>query len=225
MSTAEETATLQHAFDRAENAGKAVFYSKHAGLQLVRQRTVRAQNALGNDYIAVPPVVYRFVDHARVGVLTVAPNQDVLEDGPGGAEQDAIAWLMSHPRYGVRFVRKGQEPGRPLPTDEDFLSMVTTATANRDFAALDELEAQEKRTHQRSLLLANVANARKALESVDLPEAPAEDPLPEGYDRGEAVAYLQAHDITVPDGTTDRQIVAMFDTLGPEEDEGGNPRP
>jgi hypothetical protein len=224
MAAQDNTATLQHQFDVAEKAGKEVFYSaKHRGLQLQRQRTIRAQNALGNDYVAQEPVIYRFAPN---GMITVEPGQDVLPDGPGGAEQDAIAWLTSHPRYGHRFVWKGHEPGRPLPSDEDFLGMVNVATANRDFNALDELEEQEQRTHQRSMLLAAVVSARKALESVKPgPPTHGEPELPEGYDRAEAVAYLQARDIAVPDGTTDQQIVAMFDTLGPEEDEGGNPRP
>lgn len=67
--------------------------------------------------------------------------------------QDALAWLTAHPLLNERFWHDGHEPGRPLPTDSDFLGMLTEHTALLQSEPIEVMLEQERATHARTLLL------------------------------------------------------------------------
>lgn len=210
-----EVATLQQIVETTP--GSETFYSKHRELQLVRQRTIKVENTVGHTVVVQDPVVYRFGPN---GVLVVEPGQDELPDGPGGATQDVVAWLSTHPRLNRRFQWQGHEPGQALPLDGDYLKAVTRATAHGDVKALRMLKAEEEGSHARPLLLSAVNNALEALEANPLVETPPdEDPLPEDYDRVETLEWLATNDIVVASDATDQQLVAMVEAALIEKDD------
>jgi hypothetical protein len=158
------------------------FYSRGRNERLIRQPKVRDLSAIGTQRTIQEGVRYEFAPEGRIEVYE---GQDMLPDGPmavneatGRLEptpQDAISWLRAHPLFNQRFWEEGAEPDRPLPTEEAFLDVVTTAVATMAPEDVEQLEAwlaQERSSHNRPVLLAaadgalrKIAQTRKALEA------------------------------------------------------------
>lgn len=148
-------------------ARRFTFASGSSLLRLVRRQHVRHPNAVGDMITVQEPVRYDFRD----GLLTVEEGQDVLPDGPGGREQDVVAWLRSHPALGRRF----HELGVQAPPEHEFLLAVNEATARLDEHLLRQLMDEEREAYGRGHLL---ELAERALETVQatLMDASAQEP-------------------------------------------------
>jgi hypothetical protein len=156
MSTAVETEIKTHEF-----------YARGRHEKLVRQPAAEMHTALGAK---VPVQASVFYDFAPDGHLTVREGQDLLPDGPidpatgERSMQDAVAWLSSHPLLNTRFWHDGHEPDRPLPTEDDFLAIVTDAAAALQREPIVVALEQERASHNRPVL---VKTAERALARVD----------------------------------------------------------
>lgn len=143
------------------------FYAKGRKEKLIRQPAAETYTALGAKVPVQESVSY---DFAPEGWLEVREGQDMLPDGPVDPEtgqrtkQDAVAWLSAHPLLNTRFWHEGHEPDRPLPTEDDFLAIVTDAAAALEREPIVVALEQERATHGRPML---VKAAERALLRVD----------------------------------------------------------
>lgn len=182
-----------------KGAAKATFRTKHTNLLLWRKQTKEVRNHHAELVSRDEGVYYQFKPGpAGDGVLDVYEGQDVLPDGYDAAsgevvEQDAISWLRNHPDLNLTdvggFHEEGREPGRPLPTDADFLADVMLAVNALDADALEQLLEQEEATHKRPLLL---GTARKALDGVRAVAEQAQGGEGEGTSGNGRAAELEA---------------------------------
>lgn len=147
------------------------FYSRGREERLIRQGEIKAPvGPLGTLQHLRDAVRYEFGPDGR---LIVEEGQDILADGPRDpvtrqpTEQDALAWLRSHTQLNIRFWEEGAEPDRLLPTEEDFLEVVTEATITLNREVLLGLIAQERDSHGRPMLLKTAANALEQVDKMD----------------------------------------------------------
>lgn len=157
-----------------EQQGKPIqFYSRHSNLTLWRVSPITEVLAGGILRTAQEGLAYNFEPNGR---LTVYVGQDVLptrQTHLNTAEnEDAVDWLRRHPLLNNFFYEDGAEPGRPLPTDADFLRDLLAATADLQEDRVQAMRAQEVESHGRQNLidacdtaLARIADARAALEA------------------------------------------------------------
>jgi hypothetical protein len=144
------------------------FYSRGRGEKLIRQPLTMIETALGRQIKQQERVAYDFAPDGR---LEVYEGQDMLADGPVDpetlrpTEQDAVAWLTSHPLINERFWHEGHEPGRPLPTEEDFLGLLSQHTALLEAEPIVVMREQERETHARSVLLEACERALAAIDA------------------------------------------------------------
>ena len=139
---------------------KHTFTSRGREERLVRRPLHITQDSFGQQHRQQEPVRYLFGPH---GTLEVYEGQDLLPDGPpefnpetGRMEptvQDAVAWLDSHALLNTRFWHDGHEPGRLLPTEQDFMALVTDAAVTLAEEPLLVALEQEHATHKRPLLI------------------------------------------------------------------------
>lgn len=157
------------------------FYARGRNERLVRQPLLHVETALGRKIKQQDRIDYDFAPDGR---LTVRDGQDLLPDGPIDPEtgeptmQDALAWLTSHPLCNTRFWREGHEPGRLLPTEEDFLAICTEAVADLKAEPIMVALEQERATHNRKLLVQTAERSLAAIERT-LQAIAAQEP-PEG---------------------------------------------
>lgn len=142
------------------------FYSRGRAEKLIRQPTIQTFTALGAKVQAQGTVAYDFAPEGR---LEIREGQDMLPDGPPDENgqptvQDAVAWLFAHPLLNTRFWCEGHEPGRPLPTEDDFLAIVTDAAAALEREPIVVALEEERASHNRPML---VKAAERALARVD----------------------------------------------------------
>lgn len=161
-----------------------VFYSRHGNLRLPRVKQVMRIDQLGQQH---PHVYFRDENGQEVtrrvyefqnGMLQVQPGQDVYPDGPGGEPQDSLTWLRNHHEFNKRYHEHGNEPDRPLPSDEDFHRMLRRHLVALDVEAVVAMLAQERETHKREALIKageqvrrEILQLRQELENGDPPEA------------------------------------------------------
>jgi uncharacterized protein with von Willebrand factor type A (vWA) domain len=144
------------------------FYSRGRGEKLIRQPLLLAETALGRQIKQQERVAYDFAPDGR---LEVYEGQDRLADGPLDPEtmqptvQDAVAWLTSHPLLNERFWHEGHEPGRLLPTEDDFLGLLAEHTALLQAEPIQVMLEQERSTHARSVLLGACERALAAIDA------------------------------------------------------------
>lgn len=146
------------------------FRSKHAELCLVREPLIRTVEATGIQRTVNELTAIRCKFRGGVLVVTedvrvapvpgLVPNR-VMPDGVLGAEQDMLTWLRSHPDFNSRFHEDGNEPDRPLPTDDQFLEAVNDAAFRLDEEAITAMLAQERETHNRPVLVKAADDQRK----------------------------------------------------------------
>lgn len=180
----------------AEQVKVHSFYSRGRNEKLIRQPMLMLETAAGRQIKQQDRVAY---DFAPNGKLAVREGQDMLADGPIDPAtgeprmQDALTWLTSgykgvygdygpHPGLNVRFWHEGHEPDRPLPTENDFLELLTAHTITLDVAPIEVLLSQENETHKRPVL---VGAAERALGQVratlaELERREAEAAAPKG---------------------------------------------
>jgi hypothetical protein len=159
------------------------FYSRHGNLRLPRVKQHDRLGPLGDRYAHIfftdenGREITRKVYEFERGQLTLTEGQDTYPDGPNGEMQDAVTWLRRHPEYNSRFHEEGREPGRPQPSDEDFLAAVTEAALNLDDEQITALLRQERATHQRPTLLKTADDARRRVlalkEQAQIPDEAA----------------------------------------------------
>jgi hypothetical protein len=143
------------------------FYSRGRAEKLIRQPAAETYTALGAKVPVQSSVYYDFAPDGR---LEIREGQDMLPDGPVDPAtgertmQDAVAWLSSHPLLNTRFWHEGHEPGRPLPTEDDFLAIITDAAAALEREPIVVALEQERGSHNRPML---VKAAERALVRVD----------------------------------------------------------
>lgn len=131
------------------------FRSKGMDYRLVRRSKVVTPNGFGHLQTTQTPVRYEFKD----GLLRVTEGQDVLPDGPNGAEQDALGFLRSHPRLNVRF----WEVGVRMPPESEFYEAAAAAGIQYDEQRLRELIDDERNSYGRQHL---IDFAERTLETV-----------------------------------------------------------
>jgi hypothetical protein len=194
------------------------FYSRGRNERLVR----RAQGdpittPSGVPIQQAPPVRYEF---APAGRLDIAEGQDKLQDGPYDPEtgepgwQDAVEWLTSHPLLNVRFWHEGHEPDRPLPTEADFMEVITGAAADLDPERVQEALDQESASHNRPLL---IATAQGALERILRTRAEIEAAQAHAESRDAEREAREIHEAGVP--------LPEDASLAPVEDDEPAPEP
>lgn len=143
------------------------FYSRGRLEKLVRQPQVDVPTMMGTLLRQQESVSYSFAPN---GWLEVYEGQDVIADGPMDpetlqrTEQDAVAWLSSHPLLNTRFWHEGHEPDRPLPTENDFMATLTDAAAALTPEPVRVALEQELATHKRPVL---VKAAERTLETIE----------------------------------------------------------
>ena len=138
------------------------FYSRHRKLRLIRiPQAVVNDNWGGQITRERFPGVTRSIYEFENGQLTVTDGQDVFPDAPDGSAQDAVQWLRSHPEFNVRFHESGNEPDRPLPSDEDFMDMINEASLELNVDRIVELLREERESHNRASLMTFADRARK----------------------------------------------------------------
>jgi hypothetical protein len=145
------------------------FHSKHGALRLPRVKQVNRLDQLGNQHahvyfkdennVDISRRVYEFEN----GTLTLREGQDVYPDGPGGVEQDAVTWLRAHPEYNGRFFESGNEPDRPLPSDDDFHRNLRRHLLALDHDSVVGMLKQERETHARPVLLTAADETRREI--------------------------------------------------------------
>ncbi len=151
----------------AEQTTTHSFYSRGRNELLIRRPLQFIETATGPRLKTQDRVVYDFSPDGR---LDVREGQDRLADGPRDPEtgepsvQDAIAYLEAHPLLNSRFWHEGYEPGRLLPTEDDFLEDVTAAVAALSVERIEALQEQEEASHNRSLLVKACTRAIKQVE-------------------------------------------------------------
>jgi hypothetical protein len=193
--------------EHAQEQGVAVYYSKSTNLRLVRRPKLERINSISQIEVAQEPLRYLF---APEGTIVVYEGQDILPDGPGGAMQDAVAWLDNHKNLNTLFWREGAEPDRALPTEQDFLAQVNQALVARDVETIKALLAAEDATHQRKVLVDSAVSALTALrdagEDISDPEPAVMVTGLEGLDRIALVQKAMEVGLEVPESVTDDQL-------------------
>jgi hypothetical protein len=150
----------------AEQVKVHQFYSRGRLERLVRRPLDFAELASGRRIKTQERVLYDFGPNGR---LEIRDGQDMLADGPVDPAtgeptmQDALAWLMAHPLLNERFWCEGREPGRPLPTENDFLELLTGHVIALEAAPIEVLLASERASHDRRML---IDAAERALSQV-----------------------------------------------------------
>lgn len=148
----------------------------------VAQETVVFVSAPRRNYLAVRrPHVERANDVGQVGTVVEGVSYDFAPDGlfratvgkdvmvdPDGVERDQVDWLRAHRDCGLMFVEEGREPGRQLPTEEEFSAEVVEATADLDSERLRGLLDEERSTHGRPGLIALVEGALRKVEGLEV---------------------------------------------------------
>lgn len=180
--------------------GKVKFLSHDTNLRLVRRGAVDAVDASGRWFLKEPEVSYQFATGpGGLGQLEVEDGQDVLPDGPGGAERDATAWLRAHPLNGVPgwFYEMGREPD---PSDVSVLvGEIAVAAAAGDIGRLREIEHAERTGYSRKDVLMVAEAAIRTLEQ----KAPSGDVYASDGQDGESAAGESDGDA---DGPTGRRL-------------------
>lgn len=145
-----------------EAPGTAIrFYAKSLNYRAIRQPQTHIQGATGQRQEVLKPVRYEF---SPDGTLTVRVGNDVLPDGEydpdagAGTPLDAVGWLRRHHDLNVYFWEEGREPGRPQPTETEFLKSANEAFQGENVERLVELLVQERNTHGREVLIGAVEN-------------------------------------------------------------------
>lgn len=152
---------------QARAAEKATFYSKGDNYRAVRVPAVDQVTAYGSVVVAKHELVYDFSPDGRI---TLRAGDDVLPDGPfdeetGGFEsQDAITFLRRHPDRNSLFWEEGKEPGRPVPSDDVFIGLVTDAAITLNRKPIAALLDQERVTHKRDNLIRQAEAALAKIE-------------------------------------------------------------
>lgn len=214
----EDTQTIAETIEQFEDdPTMVVFYSRVARLRLIRQNRTEVPIPTGGWVQGLPSVKYEFM----AGSLAVKQGQDVLPDGPGGAEQDAVAWLMAHPALNVEFWRDGEEPGRLQPTDREVHAEITDALIERDEVKLIAIIERERETHKRKALIDAAKDAIERLralqgaqqEDAETPTA-AVEPAEAPFDRDDAIRRLQGIGIEVKPEVTDEQLQSALLVAG-----------
>lgn len=164
------TATKQQERAEAVTPKTWTFRSKHGSFCIVREPLIRSVEATGIQRTINQESAIRCKFHQGVLVVTedltvtpaegIVPNR-VMPDGPMGEPQDMVSWLRSQRDFNLRYHEEGNEPDRPLPTDDQFLEMVNDAAFALDEERITELLAQERETHNRSVLVKAADDQRK----------------------------------------------------------------
>lgn len=142
-------------------AKRYTFRSRGENHRLVRvQRQMGENPATGRQFVVQEGLTYSFAPN---GLLEVEAGQHVLPDGPNGQEQDALAWLRAHAQNGEYFTEDGNEPERPRPTEEEMNAAIIAAVSNLDSPSLEQLEANERQTHARPVVLQAISDAQDAV--------------------------------------------------------------
>lgn len=161
----------------AEQVKVHSFYSRGRNEKIIRRPLTMAATAMGQQVKLQDRVAYDFAPNGR---LELREGQDGLPDGPidpatgERTVQDALTWITAgymdahghfgpHPGLNVRFWHEGHEPDRPLPTENDFLELLTGHVIALEVAPIEVLLAQERETHNRAVL---VQAAERALAQV-----------------------------------------------------------
>lgn len=162
------------------------FYAKGTHHRLVRQHGITRPSPDGAGFYEAQESVV--VEFAPLGRIEVEPGEQVMQDTKGWLadrqelerrglpserllKRDLVTALRSHKGYNVDFFEEGAEPGRPQPTEERFMEMVTDFTLAWDAENLKGLIETEKATHNRPML---VKSAQGALLRVEAALASAE---------------------------------------------------
>lgn len=162
------------------------FYSRNRSLRLIRIPQAVVPDGWGGQvkreryqgYPGSDRCVYEFTN-GHLEVVVGAKNWDVFPDGPDGEEQNTVQWLQAHEEFNRRFHQAGNEPDRPLPTEEDFLTAVNEASMNLDVETIVEMLRTERETHKRPTLMKVADDARKrtlALKQQLSAQGPPEPP-------------------------------------------------
>lgn len=161
----------------AEKTQEHKFYSRGRNERLIRQPLTMLQTAMGPQIKQQDRVDYDFAPDGR---LTLRAGQDRRQDGPPDPEtgeltwQDAVTWLTAgykdqhgdygpHPQLNVRVWHEGHEPDRPLPTEPDFMAIITDAAVELAEEPIVVALETERGSHNRPAL---VQAAERALEQV-----------------------------------------------------------
>lgn len=134
---------------------------------LVRVPRYTTLDTFGRQKLVQAGVSYDFED----GQLTLRAGQDLLPDGPDGAERDAIEWLRAHRDYGTQILEVVEE----LPRPADFLKAVNSAVITLDDVSLRELIAEEEQGYKREDLLSAGRNALGMVEEAQAARSEFED--------------------------------------------------
>jgi hypothetical protein len=179
-------------------AGKTVtFESKSAHFTLIRQHRVQTPLLTGGYQTVQKGITYKFQptpsgrgENKMVGVLTVREGQDKLTTddesflAPGeevGIERDAVKALMASRAFGAQFWVKGHEPGTLYPRPQDFRRELQVCIASLNEERLAEMLQEERGSHQRADLLAEVEDALEVVRetlAAAAAEAEAAKPAP-----------------------------------------------
>lgn len=142
------------------------FYSRGRNERLVRQPQVMTETPLGRQIKLQDAVRYDFAPDGR---LEIREGRDPIADGPldpatgEPTVQDALAWLTAHPLINTRFWHEGHEPDRLLPTEDDFMAILTDASAALESEPVQVALELERATHNRPLL---VKSAERTLTTI-----------------------------------------------------------
>jgi hypothetical protein len=185
--TPSVSAERAFAESQAEQAGRverATFYAKGDNYRIVRVPAVDQVTQYGSVVVAKHELVYDFSPDGR---LTLRAGVDVLPDGPyderidGFESQDALTFLRRHVDKDLMFWEEGKEPGRPVPSDDVFIGLVTDAAITLNRRPILALLEQEEATHKRDNL---IRQAKQALAKIEGTRehmgdaAPAEEDVP-----------------------------------------------
>lgn len=175
-------------------AGKTVtFESKSAHFTLIRQHRIQTPLLTGGYQTVQKGLTYKFQptpsgkgENKLIGVLTVREGQDKLSTDdesflrPGeevGVERDAVQALMANKGFGAKFWLKGHEPGTLYPRPQDFRRELQVCIASLNEERLVEMLREERGSHQRPDLLAEVEDALDVVrQTLAVAQAEAEKP-------------------------------------------------
>jgi hypothetical protein len=145
---------------------ESVFYATGTGrkpsanLKLIHTPQVARMNSLGQT-------------------AGVAQEEVAADFAPNGlfstSDPKLIAWLREHPDNGIQFLEKGNEPGRLLPSEEEFRAQVVDAATQADVGGLRQLVDEERGSHGRGELIALAEHALERL-GAELHDVASGDP-------------------------------------------------
>jgi hypothetical protein len=179
-----ERVALHNGFDGPEllatDDRPVVFYAKGTHHRLVRQHGITRPSPDGAGFFEAQESVV--VEFAPLGRIEVEPGEQIMRDNKGWladrqelgrrglpddklAKRDLVTALRSHRGYNVDFFEEGAEPGRPQPTEERFMEMVTEFTLAWDAENLKGLIDTEIATHNRPVLVKSAQGALTRVEA------------------------------------------------------------